>query len=242
MLKLTILTVLPEYTEGLLKAPVIERAVKKGAVTIEVVDIRAFAGGSFRHIDDSPFGGGKGMILRAQPVLDALKTVRTEGARTVLLSPKGKVYDREKAHEYAKLDHLVLICGHFEGLDARIEKHADELLSIGDYVLTGGELAAAAVADSVIRLLPDVLKEGVTADESHENGLLEYPQYTQPADMDGDRVPAVLLSGDHGKIAKWRRLSALLETMKYRPDLFSKLTLNDKERQELEKFMRETEV
>ena len=233
-MKLTILTAFPEYTEKLLDTPVIDRAKKNGALTLTVTDIRAYAGGSFRHIDDSPFGGGKGMILRCGPVIDAIEASGGKTAKKVLLSPKGGRFTQETAKRYAEEPELMLICGHYEGIDARIEKHTDELLSLGDFILTGGELAAAVVTDAVVRLLPGVMKDGVTEEESFENGLLEYPQYTQPADFRGDKVPEVLLSGNHKKIAAWRHLRALLDTKRYRSDLYERLKLSETELKQVE--------
>ena len=239
---------MPDLFGDFLRGPVIARAVRNGALLVEMVDIRDYAPGSFRHIDDSPFGGGAGMVLRCQPVLDALKKCRGKEAdpsepgetdprriRTVILSPAGKPYTQEKAHELSSLDHLILICGHYEGLDARIYPHADEQISIGDYVLTGGELAAQVILDSVARLLPGSLRPASTQEESFENGLLEYPQYTQPAVYEGEAVPEVLRSGDHERIRKWRLQQALLLTRERRPDLFAGHILTEEERALLRK-------
>ena len=265
---------MPGLFGDFLKGPVIERAVRKGALEIQIIDIRDYAPGSFRHIDDSPFGGGAGMIMRCQPVLDALRACRGEergeetpsspsstvdtleetekkmpseagralsekrdvpsASQTVILAPAGIPYTQKKAHEFAKADHLILICGHYEGMDARIYPHADEMISIGDYVLTGGELAAQVVIDSVVRLLPGSLREASTVEESFENGLLEYPHYTQPAVYEGEAVPEVLRSGDHERIRKWRLQQSLLLTKKVRPDLFAVHELTAEEKRLLE--------
>ena len=258
---------MPGLFGDFLKGPVIERAVRKGALEVQVIDIRGYAPGSFRHIDDSPFGGGAGMVMRCQPVLDALracrggempstteetlaetgKTMSSEAERvspekkevrsashTVILAPAGILYTQKKAHELAKVEHLILVCGHYEGMDARIYPHADEMISIGDYVLTGGELAAQVVIDSVVRLLPGSLREASTVEESFENGLLEYPQYTQPAVYEGEAVPEVLRSGDHERIRKWRLQQSLLLTRKIRPDLFAVHELTEEEKHLLE--------
>ena len=242
-LKVSILTMMPDLFGSFLNGPVLQRAVRKGALSVEVIDIREYAPGSFRHIDDSPFGGGAGMVMRCQPVLDALRACRKlngsagpgdPGSRTVILSPAGTPYTQQKARSYAKLDHLILICGHYEGMDARIYPHADEQVSIGDYVLTGGELAAQVITDSVARLLPGSLRDASTEEESFENGLLEYPQYTQPAVYEGVAVPEVLRSGDHEKIRRWRLQQSLLLTRRVRPDLFARHVLTDEERRLLE--------
>ncbi len=233
-MKITILTIFPEMFRDFLATSIVSRAIARGIAEIEIRDIRDYAYGSYRHVDDSPFGGGAGMVMKCQPVLDALEAVRTPQSHTVLMSPAGKVYDQKKAHEYAALDHLILICGHYEGVDARIQKHTDELISIGDYVLTGGELAAMVISDSVVRLLDGVIRAESTSEESHENGLLEYPQYTKPADYKGDRVPDVLLSGHHENIRKWRLKQSLKLTRECRPDLFEKYELNEEEKKLLE--------
>lgn len=228
-MKISILTIFPEFFDSFLASPIIKRARQKGIADIEIVDIREFANGSFRHIDDSPFGGGVGMIMRCGPIIDALHAVKNENSHKILLSPKGRKYDQKCARELSQKEHIILICGHYEGVDARVEKHIDEQLSIGDYVLTGGEIAATAVTDSVIRLLNGVLRDGATFEESHENGLLEYSQYTRPADYEGDCVPEVLLSGNQKEIDKWRLKQSLLLTREHRPDMFEKYSLSNDE-------------
>lgn len=218
-MKITILTICPEQFTDFQKTPLIARATSSGLLDLSVVDIRNFAPGSFRDVDDSPYGGGAGMILRCQPVLDALSAVRTPESHVVVLAPVGTPYTQADAHRLARKEHLILICGHYEGMDARIYPHADELLSIGDYILTGGELPAMVICDSVTRLLKGAMKEESTREESFEDGLLEYPQYTRPADYKGQKVPEVLLSGDHEAIKKWRRAEAERITRERRPDL-----------------------
>jgi len=227
--RIDILTIFPESFASFLDGPVIKRAMQRGIAIINIVDIKSFAPGSFRHIDDSPFGGGPGMVMRCQPIVDALNSVANHTTHKILLSPKGQPYTQSTARELAKSDHIVLLCGHYEGIDYRAEKYFDTQLSIGDFVLTGGELAAQVIADSIVRLLPDVLKSGSADDESFENGLLEYPQYTQPADLNGDKVPDVLRSGNRKKIDDWRRGQALLITKNARPDLFEKYQMTPEE-------------
>ena len=255
-MKITILTMFPQLFDGFLQSPVVQRAIRRESLELAITDIKEFAPGSFRHIDDSPFGGGAGMVMRCQPVLDALRHVRGEGgaqgeggpkgeggpqgegepqAVTVALSPAGTVFCQKTARRYKDLDHLILICGHYEGMDERIYRHADEELSIGDYILTGGEIAAMAVADAVIRLLPGALRDKSTEEESFENGLLEYPQYTQPAVFEGEAVPEVLLSGNHEKIRRWRLKESLRRTLERRPDLLAGRILTEEE----EKILRE---
>ena len=231
-MKVSILTIMPELFGSFLDGPVLQRAVRKGALSVEIIDIRDSAPGSFRHIDDSPFGGGAGMVMRCQPVLDALRACRGRsgsgdpGVRTVILSPAGTPYTQQKARSYAGLDHLILICGHYEGMDARTYPHADEQVSIGDYVLTGGELAAQVITDSVTRLLPGSLRDASTEEESFENGLLEYPQYTQPREYEGMAVPEVLVSGNHRLIHLWKFEESLKLTKRERPDLFDEFVKN----------------
>ena len=238
-MKTTILTMFPQLFDSFRESPVIQRAVRKGSLELEIVDIREFAPGSFRHIDDSPFGGGAGMVMRCQPVLDALRSVRDpesaemQAARSVAvaMTPAGERFCQKTAHRYAELDHLILLCGHYEGMDERIYRHVEEQISIGDYILTGGEIAAMAVTDAVTRLLPGALREESTSEESFENGLLEYPQYTQPAVYEGEAVPEVLLSGNHEKIRRWRLRESLRRTRERRPDLLAERELTEEEKE-----------
>ena len=222
-MKISILTICPESLDSFIRTPVITKARKRSNLDLEIVDIRDYAEGSFRKIDDSPYGGGRGMVLRVDTASRAIAATRTEKSHVVLLSPKGRPYDQKKAHELSDLDHLVLVCGHFEGTDARIEDYVDEMISIGDYILTGGEIAAMALCDSVVRLLPKTLREGSAEDESFENGILEYPQYTHPEEYDGKKVPEVLLSGNAKEIKRFRTIQAIIDTIRNRPDLLEKL-------------------
>lgn len=218
-MKITILTICPEQFGDFMRTPLIARSMTSGLLDLRVVDIRDFAPGSFRDVDDSPYGGGAGMILRCQPVLDALESVRTPESRVLIMAPVGGQYTQTDAHRLAAERHLIIICGHYEGMDARIYSHADEIISIGDYILTGGEIPAMVIVDSVMRLVKGSMKEESTAEESFENGLLEYPQYTRPADYKGQKVPEVLLSGDHEAIRQWRKEQSVLLTRKHRPDM-----------------------
>lgn len=213
-MKISVLTLCPELFDSIMKTPLCQRAIRKNIVQIEIVDIREFAKGSFRAIDDSPYGGGSGMILKCEPIYFALQNVKKASSRTILLSPKGKTYNQKKAWELSRLEHIILICGHFEGVDARVERFADEVISIGEYILSGGETASWVIIDSVIRLLEGVLKAGVCQNESYENGLLEYPQYTRPAEFLGMEVPKVLLSGNDREIENWRHIQSQILTQK----------------------------
>lgn len=238
-MKISILTMFPEMLASLLHAPIVEHACKKGIVEIEIVDIRDFAEGSFRDIDDSPYGGGAGMILRCGPVLKALASVRKEYSHVVLSAAAGIPYTEKKAHELAKEEHLILICGHYEGVDARVNAHVDETISIGDYIVSGGEYPAMVIADSIVRLLDGVIKKESTEEESFEEGRLEYPQYTKPLDYMGETVPEVLRSGNHEKIRLWRIKEALKMTLKYRPELLEQVPLSEEEQELMEEIKKE---
>ena len=224
-MRISVLSIFPETFAGFRQTPMIARAVDSGRLDIGFTDIRDYAEGSFRAVDDSPYGGGPGMVLRVDTVSKAITSVRTGKSRVVLLSPKGKPYDQKKAREFSTLEHLVLVCGHYEGFDARIETLATDKFSVGDFVMTGGELAAAAMADAVVRLLPGVLGGGPAATSSESfgaDGLLEAPQYTHPPEFRGMKVPEVLLSGDHRRIEAWRKAESRRRTAELRPDLLAK--------------------
>jgi len=221
-MKISILSICPEAFDSFINTPLIARNTDAKRLELEIIDIRDHAQGSFRKIDDSPYGGGPGMILKVEPVLNALNSVRSENSHVVLLAPSGKTYKQEDAHRFSEYEHLIIICGHYEGFDQRICSYVDEIISIGDYILCGGELPAMVISESLMRLVDGSMKKASTEDESFENGLLEYPQYTRPYDYKGDKVPDVLLSGDHEAIRKWRYEQSLKLTEKYRPDLLEK--------------------
>lgn len=241
-MKITVLTLFPEMYNDFLNTSIIGRAIKRGIVEVECVQIRDFATDNYRHVDDRPFGGGKGQVMKCQPVLDALNSVKTDDSYTIMMSPQGKTLTQKKARELSLKDHLIILCGHYEGIDARVNKYMDEMMSIGDYVLTGGEIASMVVMDSVIRLLKGSITEGSADDESYEKGLLEYPQYTQPADYNGDKVPDILLSGHHAKIDEYRIEQSLLLTKEKRPDLFEKHVFTDSEKKILKKLEKEGKI
>ena len=233
-MRITVLTMFPEMFDSFLNGPLIVRAREKQLAEIEIADIRKYAGGSFRHIDDSPYGGGAGMIMRAQPVLDSLAAVRSENSHVILTAAGGHPYTQKDVRRLAEKDHLILIAGHYEGVDARVYDHVDELISVGDYILSGGEIPVMAVIDSLVRITDGIIRSESTEDESFENGLLEYPQYTKPREIEGMKVPDVLLSGDHGAIEKWRRQQSLRITKKQRPDLFARYELSEEEKSLIE--------
>lgn len=225
-MKITILTLFPEMFEGFLETSIIKRAIGKGIVEIKPLQIRDFTKDKYGRTDTPPIGGGAGLIQKCQPIVDAIEAVKTPSSKVVLFSPRGKTYNQEIAKSYAKLDHLILVCGHYEGIDERVNDYVDELLSIGDYILTGGEIPAMAVSDSVTRLLEGAISSASLQDESFSDPLLEYPQYTEPYDYRGKTVPDILYSGNHEAIAKWRRKKALALTKEHRPDLFSQIELS----------------
>lgn len=226
-MKITILTIAPETFDSFRKTPVIRKAEKNNTLELTITDIRDYAEGSYRKVDDSPYGGGPGMVLRVDTVTKAIKAAQTNDSHVILLSPKGKPYDQKKAHELAQKENIILVCGHYEGTDRRIENYVDEQISIGDFILTGGELAAMAICDSVVRLLPKTLRDKQTTEESFENGILEYPQYTHPLEFNGDRVPDVLLTGNAKEIRRFRTIQAIIDTIRNRPDLFNKIPQSD---------------
>jgi tRNA (guanine37-N1)-methyltransferase len=223
--KFHIVTIFPEFFRGPFEHGVIQKAREAGMIEIQVHDLRTWTYDRHRTVDDRPFGGGEGMLLKAAPIFEAVEAVwpeRSEGSRVILLSAQGKKFDQVKARELSGLNELLLICGRYEGVDERVAEHlADEELSIGDYVLTGGELAAAVVVDTVARLQAGVLgNETSSVDESFgEAGLLDWPQYTRPAEFRGWKVPEVLIGGNHEEVRKWRRNAAREKTQRQRPDL-----------------------
>jgi tRNA (guanine37-N1)-methyltransferase len=237
-MRITALTLFPDLIRQAVGCSVTGRAMQAGVFELEAIQIRDYAVNRYGQVDDTCFGGGYGMLMMAEPVWQAWQTACREPSgkrRTICLSPRGRVFNQAKAAELATLDHLVLICGHYEGVDQRVlDEIADEELSIGDYVLTGGELAACVVIDALLRLVPGVLPSAeVYRRESHMAGLLEYPQYTRPAEWHGRKVPDVLLSGHQANIEKWQHLSALRTTLQQRPDLFGQQRLTAEEWLEL---------
>ncbi len=234
-MRFDVMTLFPQLIENICSTSIIGRAQENGLITVTAHDIRDYTKDKHRKVDDTPYGGGMGMLMTVQPIIDCFECFKNElcGKTKVLyLSPKGKKFDHRKACELSEYDNIVLLCGHYEGIDTRVEEMiVDELISIGDFVLTGGELPAAMIIDAVSRLLPGVLADSVCyEDESIAGGLLEYPQYTKPAVFEGREVPDVLLKGNHKDIEKWRREKALEATLKHRPDLLKNnesLTKND---------------
>jgi len=238
-MRIDVVTLFPGMVEPVLAASMLGRARARGLVDIRVVDLRDYAEGKRRVTDDYQFGGGGGMVLKPEPLFAAVEALRTPGARVVLLDPRGRTFTQPVAAELARETHVILLAGRYEGVDERVGELCDDAISIGDYVLTGGELPALVVTDAVARLLPGVLgAEGAAERESFASGLLEPPQYTRPEDFRGARVPPVLLSGDHARIARWRRVQALWRTWRTRPELLDGAGLTPEEWTIVERFKR----
>lgn len=231
-MKIDVLTLFPEMFTGVFSHSILKKAAENNAVEYNVVNFRDYADNKHQTVDDYPYGGGAGMVLKPQPIFDAVADLRSKAdsdPRVILLCPQGERYTQKKAEELASIDHLVFVCGHYEGYDERIREHivTDEI-SIGDFVLTGGELGAMVIIDSVVRLLPEVLgNEESHQQDSFSTGLLEHPHYTRPADFRGMKVPDILLSGNHRLIDEWRMKESLRRTVVRRPDLLEHLDLSD---------------
>ncbi|WP_227395555.1 tRNA (guanosine(37)-N1)-methyltransferase TrmD [Jeotgalibacillus aurantiacus] len=243
-MKIDVLSLFPSMFDGVFGESILKKAKEKGAVDYNVTDFRQFSGNKHNSVDDYPYGGGAGMVLKPEPIFEAVHqlTQGTEKApRIILMCPQGERYTQKKAEELSKEEHLVFICGHYEGYDERIREHlvTDEI-SIGDFVLTGGELGAMTVIDSVVRLLPGVLGNDESAvKDSHSSGLLEHPHYTRPAEYNGHKVPDVLLSGNHSKIDEWRMKESLRRTWTRRPDLLDVYPLSDQQKKWIEEIKKE---
>ena len=229
-MKITILTLFPEMFDGFLTNSIIKRAIGKGVVEVKIVNIRDYTKDKYGRVDTPPIGGGAGLVMKCQPIVDALKDVSTSESKKIMLNPRGKQFNQQMAVSLSKNKDLVLLCGHYEGIDERVNDYVDELVSIGDYVLTGGEIGAMAIADAVIRLLDGAITDVSLNEESFNDNLLEYPQFTEPKDFEGKKVPDILYTGNHTAIEKYRRKESLRLTREHRPDLFKKheLTKLDK--------------
>ena len=238
-MRIDIMTLFTDMCECVVSESIIGRARNAGKVEIRITDIRDFAGNKHNKVDDMPYGGGMGMIMAASPIYNCYKSLYSESEHKphlIYMSPKGKILTQERAVELSRLNRIVILCGHYEGVDQRvIDEIVDEEISVGDYVLTGGELPALTLTDAVCRMLPGVLSDDICfEEESHFSGLLEYPQYTRPAEWMNRKVPDVLLSGNHAEIAKWRKKQSLIETKLRREDMFNKLELTEKDKKLLD--------
>lgn len=220
-MRIDIMTLFPNMFDGFLSESIIKRAIENKKVEVNIVDFRKYTKDPHNKVDDTPYGGGSGMVLQIQPIDDCLNALKTEDAKVILLTPDGKTYDQKEAYTLAKEKHLIFICGHYEGFDERIRSLVDLEISIGDFVLTGGELPSMVISDSIIRLLDGVIDENSHLNDSFNNNLLDYPSYTKPREYKGMKVPDVLLSGDHKKIAEYRQSESLRRTKERRPDLLN---------------------
>ena len=242
-MKFYVLTLFPEMIDTALNFSIIGRARKEDKITVKVVDIRDFSTNKQRHVDDYPYGGGAGMVMQAQPIYDAFKSLGTgEKTRVLYMTPQGKPFNQEMAKELSNEEEIVILCGHYEGVDERvIEEIVTDEVSMGDFVLTGGEIPAMAIIDAVSRLKSGVLgKDESFEDESFSEGLLEYPQYTRPVEFMGRKVPDVLLSGHHGNVDKWRKEQMLIRTYEKRPDIFEKYEMDKKEKAFMDRYIKDS--
>lgn len=235
-MKITILTLFPEMIAPFFENSIVKRAIAKGIVEVEFINFRDFTLDKYGRVDTPPVGGGAGLLLKAQPIVDALESVSTSSSKRILLSPHGRVFNQQIAHELSKEQHLILVCGHYEGVDVRVNHYIDEKISLGDYIITGGELGAAIIADAVIRLLDGAIADESIKEESFEGGLLEYPQYTEPYSYREHNVPLILYSGNHEAIRKYRQTQALVLTREHRPDLFAQYELSKEDKKLLEEY------
>lgn len=218
-MKIDILSLFPNMFTGFLNESIIKRAIEKNKVEINIIDFRTYSKLNNNQVDDTPYGGGPGMVLRCEPIFDCIDDIKTKDSKIILLTPDGKKYNQKMAVNLKDEKHLIIICGHYEGFDERIRTLADIEISIGDYILTGGEVPAMAITDSIVRLLDEVINKESICDESFNNNLLDYPTYTKPRSYRGLNVPEVLLSGDHKKIAEWRKNEQIKRTQEKRPDI-----------------------
>lgn len=241
-MKIKILTLFPDMFTGFIQESIIKRAIEKGVCEVSLIDIREYSLDKHKHVDDTPCGGGAGMVMAVDVVDRCIKANTNEKSHIIMMTPQGAPYNQAKAMELSKLDELVILCGHYEGFDERIRSLVDEEVSIGDFVLTGGEIPAMVISDSVIRLLDHAIKAESHEDDSFSTGLLEYPQYTRPIEYNGMVVPEVLLSGNHKNIATYRKKESLRRTYLKRPDLLEKYKLNKEEEKLLKEVIEEEKV
>ena len=246
-MRIDIITLFPEMVSEVFKHSILKRASEKGLLNIVITNPRDFTYDKHHIVDDAPFGGGTGMVMKIDSVFRAVQSVKDEGGfsktRTILLCPKGNTFNQEKAKEFAEYEQIILVCGHYEGIDERVKNIVDESVSIGDYVLTGGEIPAIAITDAVARMIPGVLgSENSAKEDSFFEGCLKYPQYTRPREFNGWEVPEILINGDHAKIDRWRRKESLKATLELRPDLFEKIELSKTDKAILKEILEEGEA
>ena len=238
-MRIKIITLFPKMFEGFVGESIIKRAIEKNVCEIEIIDMRDYSLSKHRHVDDTPYGGGAGMVLACDVVDRAIKANSGEGSYKIMMTPQGNKYNQQKALELAKKEEIVLICGHYEGFDERIRTFVDEEISVGDYVLTGGEIPSMIVADSVIRLLGEAIKQESHEDDSFSNGLLEYPQYTRPLEYNGMVVPEVLVNGNHKLINRFRKKESLRKTYLRRPDLLESYEFSKEDKKLMDEILEE---
>ncbi|MDE8071127.1 tRNA (guanosine(37)-N1)-methyltransferase TrmD [Erysipelothrix rhusiopathiae] len=238
-MRVSILTLFPSMFTGFVESSIISKAIERDLIQVDVVDMRDFTEDKHNRVDDYPYGGGAGLVLMCQPVIDAIEATRTEGSLVIMLTPQGKTLKQSLAYDLRKESHIILVCGHYEGFDERIRSYVDMEMSIGDYVLTGGETAAMVIADSVIRLVDGVITKESHEDDSFSDGLLEYPHYTRPRSYKGQDVPEVLMSGHHANIETYRLKESLRKTYRVRPDLLESRNLSPKEAKLLQEVVEE---
>lgn len=238
-MKITILTLFKDMYDGFLNTSIIKRIIDKGIAEVKIVDIRDYSLDKHKHVDDTPYGGGAGMLMKVDVLDRAIKDNSNKDSHILLTSPKAKPLIQDDLIRLSKIDDIVIVCGHYEGIDSRVEKYVDEKISIGDYILTGGELASMVIADGVLRLLDDSISTESLKEESFDGGLLEYPQYTRPYDYYGNKVPDVLVNGNHKDIQRYKLKESLKETILYRPDLLKDRKFSKEELQMLEELKNE---
>ena len=238
-MRIKIITLFPKMFEGFVSESIIKRAIEKNVCEIEIIDMRDYSLSKHRHVDDTPYGGGAGMVLACDVVDRAIKANSSESSYKIMMTPQGNKYNKQKALELAKKEEIVLICGHYEGFDERIRTFVDEEISVGDYVLTGGEIPSMIVADSVIRLLGEAIKQESHEDDSFSNGLLEYPQYTRPLEYNGMVVPEVLVNGNHKLINRFRKKESLRKTYLRRPDLLESYEFSKEDKKLMDEILEE---
>ena len=232
-MKIKIMTLFPNFYDAFLNSSIIGRAISKGLVEFELINIRDYSLDKNHRVDDHPIGGGAGLIMRLEPLVDCLRANTNDKTHKILMGPKGHTFTQKDAIRLSKMDEICLICGHYEGVDCRFEDYVDEEMSIGDFVLTGGEIPAMAIADSVVRLLKGAIADDSTKEESFNSSLLEYPQYTYPKEYEGKKIPEILFCGNHQVVEEYHRKEALRETFKHRPDLLESLLYTKKDVQYL---------
>lgn len=240
-MKIDIITIFPEFFDPFLRTSIIKRGIEDGFIDIKTHQLRDYSSLKHNRIDDTPYGGGAGMLMMFPPFYEAIKTLKMGDSHIIMTSPQGKLFDQQKAIELAKKKHIIILCGHYEGIDARVEDLIDEEVSIGNYVLTGGEMPAMIISDAISRLVPGVIHEDSSETDSLQNGWLKYPQYTKPEVYEGYAVPDILLTGHHQNIEKWRKEQSVRRTLTKRPDLIEKVKLTKEEKKLIEEVGHEND-